>query len=328
MTLIQPNFTNLTQGPRDGFGAGIMVAAKQNPRVVALCSDLDESVRLATFAHNFPNQFVEVGVAEQNLVGVAAGLALGGLKPFAASYAAFNPGRNWDQLRVSVCYSNLPVTIVGGHAGLTVGGDGASHQILEDIALTRVLPNLTVIVPCDAAQAYAATLALVDHSGPAYLRLSRVDTPDLTDGLNFKIGQAQILRPGTDLTIFATGVMVAKALQAAQTLQIHNLQAQVINLHTIKPIDVTAIVRAANQSGVIVTAEEHQIYGGLGSAVAEVVTQNLGHQITQPTVIEMVAVNDCFGESGPADAVMEKYHLTTEAIVAAAEKALRRRAQL
>ena len=206
MTLIQPNFTNLTQGPRDGFGAGIMVAAKQNPRVVALCSDLDESVRLATFAHNFPNQFVEVGVAEQNLVGVAAGLALGGLKPFAASYAAFNPGRNWDQLRVSVCYSNLPVTIVGGHAGLTVGGDGASHQILEDIALTRVLPNLTVIVPCDAAQAYAATLALVDHSGPAYLRLSRVDTPDLTDGLNFKIGQAQILRPGTDLTIFATGV--------------------------------------------------------------------------------------------------------------------------
>lgn len=326
--MIQPDLTTATQATRDGYGRGILAAAEKYPEVMALCADLDESVRLIDFKKQFPERFVQVGVAEQNLAGVAAGLALSGAIPFAASFAAFNPGRNWDQIRVSICYSNLNVKIIGGHAGLTVGEDGATHQVLEDLALMRTLPNMTVVVPCDALQTELATLALAEHRGPAYLRLSRMNTPDLTTGLNFELGKAQLLRPGMDLTIFATGNMVALALRAAQTLQIQNLQTQVINLHTIKPIDVQAIVTAANQSGVIVTAEEHQIAGGLGSAVAEVVVSQLGNKIQQPTVIEMVGVRDSFGESGTAQAVMEKHDLTAEAIVGASLKALQRKAQL
>lgn len=326
--MIQPNLTTATQGTRDGFSRGICAAAEQNPRVMALCADLDESVRLQEFEKQFPERFVQVGVAEQNLAGVAAGLALSGAIPFAASYAAFNPGRNFDQIRASICYSNLNVKIVGGHAGLTVGEDGATHQMLEDLALMRTLPNMTVVVPCDALQAELATLALATHRGPSYLRLSRINCPDITTGLDFQLGKAQILRPGIDLTIFAIGNMVAPALRAAQTLQIQNVQAQVINLHTIKPLDIHAIVTAANQSGVFVTAEEHQLTGGLGSAVAEVIATHLGKNIQQPTVLEMVGIQDSFGESGPANAVMQNYGLTAEAIVGAALKALQRKGQL
>lgn len=326
--MIQPDFTTATQGTRDGFGRGVCSAAEQNSRVMALCADLDESVRLGEFEKKFPERFVQVGVAEQNLAGVAAGLALSGAIPFAASYAAFSPGRNFDQIRTSISYSNLNVKLIGGHAGLTVGEDGATHQMLEDISLMRSLPNMTVVVPCDALQAELATLALAEHRGPSYLRLSRVNAPDITTGLNFELGKAQILRPGIDLTIFAIGNLVAPALRAAQTLQIQNIQAQVINLHTIKPLDVHAIVTAANQSGVLVTAEEHQISGGLGSAVSEVLVTHLGRTILQPTVLEMVGVRDSFGESGPAKAVMEKYGLTAETIVGAALKALQRKAQL
>ena len=328
MLMIQPDFATATQGTRDGFGRGICSAAQQNPRVVALCADLDESVRLDDFEKKFPERFVQVGVAEQNLAGVAAGLALSGSIPFAASYAAFSPGRNFDQIRASICYSNLNVKLVGGHAGLTVGGDGATHQMLEDLAMTRSLPHMTVVVPCDALQSELATIALAQHHGPSYLRLSRVNAPDITTGLNFELGRAQILRPGIDLTIFAIGNLVAPALRAAQTLQIQNIQAQVINLHTIKPLDIHAIVAAANQSGVFVTAEEHQMAGGLGSAVSEVLTTQLGKTIQQPTVLEMVGMSDSFGESGPATAVMEKYDLTAEAIVGASLKALQRKAQL
>jgi transketolase len=295
---------------------------------MAVSADLDESLRLTEFKAQFPQQFVQVGVAEQNLLGVSAGLALGGQIPFATSFAVFNPGRNWDQLRVAVCFSNLNVKVVGGHAGLSVGEDGATAQAMEDVALTRVLPRMTVVVPADADQAYQATLALAAHTGPAYLRLSRWSVPNLTAGVPFELGKAQILRRGTDLTIIATGIMVEQALLAAQQLSIRNLQVQVINLHTIKPIDVAAITQAANQNGVIVTAEEHQRSGGLGSAVAEVVTQATGKTIFQPTVIEMVAMPDSFGESGRGEELLQKYQLTAKAIVGAAERGLQRRSQL
>lgn len=316
------------KGTRDGFGKGIIQAAELHPEVIVLGADLDDSLRLTEYKAKFPDRFIQVGVAEQNLAGTAAGLALAGLAPFITSYAAFSPGRNWEQIRTTICFSNLPVKIVGGHAGLTTGEDGASAQALEDLALTLVLPNMTVVVPCDAAQATAATLALATTPGPGYLRLSREASPDLTSNLPFVLGKAQILRLGTDATIFATGMMVELALKAAQTLQIHNWQVQVINLHTLKPLDRKAIIAAANQNGVIVTAEEHQLIGGLSARVSQVITAELGKNIHQPTVLEAVAMTDQFGESGSAASVMEKYHLTAQAIVTAVETAMTRKSQI
>jgi transketolase len=305
---------------RDGFGQGLKEAGQLNPQIVGLCADLTESTRMELFKQTFPDRFIEVGVAEQNLVGLAAGLALGGKVPFAASYAVFSPGRSWDQLRVSVCYSNLNVKIIGGHTGLTVGPDGASHQALEDIAITRVLPNLTVVVPCDQEEARKATHALATHRGPAYLRLGRDKVLSVTtDHTPFQLGVAQTLRTGSDISIIACGLMVQEALLAAEMLQHEGIQARVINVHTIKPLDVVTIINAAQETGAIVTAEEHQLAGGLGSAIAETITQHI------PVPIEMVGVQDRFGESGNSQELLAKYDLTKEVIIKKVKKALKRK---
>ncbi len=312
---------DLKQGSiRDGFGEGLREAAASNPNVVGVCADLTESVRMNIFAEAFPDRYVEVGVAEQSLVGVAAGLALAGKIPVAASYAVFSPGRSWDQLRVSVCYSNLNVKLIGGHAGLSAGPDGGSHQALEDIAMTRVLPNLVVVAPCDQEEARKATHAIINHPGPAYLRSCRDKSANLTTSETpFVLGKANLLQSGSDITLIACGKMVYQALVAAQELQKAGLSVRVLNMHTIKPIDVSAIVAASQETGVIVTAEEHQMAGGLGSAVAEILSTQA------PAVLEMVAVNDTFGESGSADELLAKYHLLSSDIVAAAHRGLARK---
>lgn len=312
----QESFGKLsTQTPRgsirDGFGKALAELGAENEQVVAVSADLTESTRLNYFQEAFPKRFVQVGVAEQNLIGVAAGLALAGKIPFAASFAVFSPGRSWDQIRVSVCYSNLNVKIIGGHAGLTVGTDGATHQALEDIAITRVLPNMTVIVPCDENQTAAATRAIAEHNGPCYLRLSRatpitITTPETP----FKIGTAQLLKEGSDVSIIACGVMVETALFAAQELaEKHNLSAEVINMHTIKPIDTKTLLATATKTGKVITLEEHQQAGGLGSAVAEYLGQN------HPVPLKIIGVQDTFGESGEAEELMKKYRLDVEAVV-------------
>jgi transketolase len=302
---------------RAGFGQGLLAAGEQNSKVMALCADVTESIRMHHFADKFPDRFLQVGVAEQNLVGVAAGLALGGLRPFAGSYAVFSPGRSWDQLRVSVCYSNLPVVIVGGHAGLTVGPDGATHQALEDIALTRVLPNLTVIVPADELEAQRATLALANIAGPAYLRLGRDTSVKITSETTpFEIGHATTLREGRDVTIVACGIMVAQARWAGELLAQEGIQATIINCHTVKPLDKSTLVAAAQHTKAVVTAEEHQIAGGLGSAVAELLSEHY------PVPIVRVGVKDTFGESGQSQELLKKYGLTSGDIVKAVWKVL------
>jgi len=298
--------TVTSSSTRDGFGLGLVAAAEKNSQVVGLCADLTESIRMNAFAQKFPERFIQVGVAEQNLVGVAAGLALGGKIPFAGSYAVFSPGRSWDQLRVSVCYSNLNVKIVGGHAGLSVGPDGATHQALEDIAITRVLPNLTVVVPCDKEEARRATLALAEQVGPCYLRLGRDKVSEITTAATpFMLGKANTLRSGSDATIIACGLMVQEALKAADQLAQEGVRVRVINMHTIKPLDVETVIAAAKETKYIVTAEEHQIAGGLGSAVAEVVAEH------SPVPVIRVGVQDSFGESGTTSELLTKYGLTS-----------------
>ncbi len=305
---------------RDGFGEGILIAARAHPNVVALSADLTESNRLTKFREEFPTRFVSVGVAEQNLIGVAAGMARAGKIAFAASFAVFNPGRSWDQIRVSGCYSNHNIKIYGGHAGLTVGEDGATHQALEDIAITRVLPNMTVIVPADATEMRKATIAAATHPGTVYLRGGREKLPQVTtEDTPFTIGKAVTLRQGRDVTIVACGILVGEALAAAELLARERVDARVIDLHTIKPIDEHALVTAAQETGAIVTAEEHQVRGGMGSAVAETIALN------HPVPIEMVAVRDTFGESGTAGALLDKYGLRAVNIVAAAKAALARK---
>ncbi|MEK7548308.1 MAG: transketolase C-terminal domain-containing protein, partial [Patescibacteria group bacterium] len=278
--------------PRDGFGEGLVMLGQTNTQVVALTGDLVESTRVQKFAEAFPERFIEMGVAEQNMAGVAAGLALAGKIPFMTSYAVFSPGRNWDQIRVSICYSKANVKIIGAHAGISVGPDGATHQALEDLALTRVLPNLTVVVPTDSIEARKATLAIAAHQGPCYMRFGREKTPVITnDKTPFRLGKALPILSGRDVTVIATGQMVAKALEAASQLA-GQVAVGVINIHTLKPLDTEAIIEAAKHSGAIVTAEEHQIINGLGAAVAEVLGENY------PVPIKRVGVNDTFGESG------------------------------
>ncbi len=300
---------------RDGFGIGIVEAAQENEAVYALCADLTESMRLNNFEKLFPDRFVQTGVAEQNMIGVAAGLALAEKVPFAASFAVFSPGRSWDQVRTSVAYSNLNVKIVGGHVGLDTGPDGATHQALEDIALMRTLPNMTVISPCDAQQAREATVALAKHVGPAYLRLSRPKYPVLTHTSPFKIGKAEVLIDGTDIAIITTGNSVHDALEATEILQKRGVSIKLINLHTIKPIDKKAIIRAANQTKNMITIEDHQVYGGLGSAVAEIISQELNFSINPELKYTMIAVNDSFGESGSEKELKAKYKIDAQAIV-------------
>lgn len=317
---LQPLTTEDKRAIRDGFGEGMMVLGEQRHDVVALCADLTESDRLDKFKEKWPNRFVEVGVAEQNLIGVAAGMAHTGKVAFTASFAVFSPGRSWDQVRVSCCYSNNNVKIYGGHAGLTVGEDGATHQALEDVAITRALPRMTVIVPADAIEMRKATIAAASVPGAVYLRGSREKLPqDSTDDTPFEVGQANLLREGKDVTIVACGIMVHEARLAAEELAKKKIQARVLNMHTIKPLDENALIAAAHDTGAIVTCEEHQIIGGLGSAVSESICAHY------PVSVERVGMKDSFGESGTAPALLDKYGMRAKDIVAAVERVLLRK---
>lgn len=301
-----------TKPSRDGFGEGLVIAGEENPNVVALCADLTESTRMQGFKDKFPDRFIEVGVAEQNLVTVASGMAHVGKIPFSSSYATFSPGRNWEQIRTTICYNNQPVKIVGSHTGLSVGPDGATHQALEDIALMRVLPNMVVVCPADSIEAKKATIALARDPRPAYIRLSREKIPVITtENTPFEIGKAQVLYEGKDATVIAIGQMVYLALQAAEELKKHNISVRVINCHTIKPLDTKTILKAAEETGAIVTVEEHQIAGGLGGAIAELISQHF------PIPLKLMGIKDRFGESGAPDELLEKFGLTKEEIIKA-----------
>jgi len=306
---------------RFGFGEGVRDAALSNSSVIGIGADITSSVSMNFFADKFPDRFYSLGIAEQNGVAVASGLALTGLIPVFSTYAVFATMRAADQIRVSVCYNNLHVVIGGAHAGISVGPDGATHQALEDIAVMRVLPNMTVISPCDATQARLATMCAINElSGPVYIRFGREAVPDFTSEADgFRFGKGQLMRNGSDVTIFATGHMVWHALQAAEQLDLQHISARVINIHTIKPIDREIILQAAKETGAIVTAEEHQIAGGFGSAIAEVLAEEC------PVPVEFVGVHDSFGESGQPDELMQKYGLSVENIVAKSLKVLARK---
>ncbi len=307
---------------REGFGRGLVRAGEKNKNVVALCADLKESTKVEDFANTFPERFVEVGVAEQNLVSVASGMAAMGKIPFAASYAIFSPGRNWEHIRTTICYNNANVKIVGSHAGLNVGPDGGSHQMLEDIALTRVLPNMTVIAPCDALEAEKATLAIAELVGPTYLRLAREKSPIImTKESNFEIGKANVLvePEESEVAIIACGLMVYRALIAARKLEREGIKVSVVNNHTIKPLDETTILAVTKKAGAVVTCEEHQQAGGLGSAVAELLAK------TNPVPMEFVGVADHFGQSGSGAELMEHYGLGVDDIIEAVKKVIERK---
>jgi transketolase len=313
------NDEDIEQAPtRNGFGEGLVLAGDADPAVVALCADLTESTRMEDFKKKYPTRYFEIGVAEQNLVTVASGMAAAGKRPFTSSYATFSPGRNWEQIRTTICYNDQPVVIVGSHAGISVGPDGATHQALEDVAIMRALPNMTVISPCDAIEARKATLALAKLGKPAYLRLSRDKVPVVTtDETPFEIGKMVLYRDGRDATIIATGQMVYRALMAAEELEKdHNISIRVVNCHTIKPIDVDMIVKVCDETGAIVTVEEHQVTGGLGAAVAEVVSQKF------PVPMQIVGIQDRFGESGAPNELLEHFGLTKKEIIAAVSKVL------
>lgn len=305
---------------RNGFGEGLVIAGDENPDVVGLCADLTESTRMEAFKKKFPERFVEIGVAEQNLVTVAAGMAHEGKIAFTSSYATFSPGRNWEQIRTTICYNNQPVKIIGNHTGISVGPDGATHQALEDIAIMRVLPNMVVIVPADSIEAKKATIAIAKNNLPSYLRVARDKTPVVTtEASPFEVGKAEVLQEGTDASIIACGQMVYMALIAAKELAEDKISVRVINCHTIKPIDEKTILAAAEETGAIVTAEEHQIAGGLGSAVAEVVTNHF------PVPIKRVGMDDTFGESGTPKELMKKFGLTPENIKKAVLEVIRKK---
>lgn len=304
---------------RNGYGDGLLEIA-EDKRIVALTADLTGSTRVKDFANQYPDRFFQCGVAEQNMVGVAAGLALSGKKPFVSTFGAFIPNRTLDQVRVSVCYQNLDVKFGITHTGLTVGEDGATHQAMEDLAAMRSLPNMTVIVPCDYEETKKAVKVSAEHKGPVYLRLGRSKIPILTtEKDDFKIGKANILREGKDVTIIACGIMVYEALLAAEELSGKGIDVEVINNHTIKPIDEKTLVKSAKKTGCIVTAEEHQKHAGLGSAVSEVIVKN------NPVPMEFVAVDDTFGESGKPEELMKKYHLTSKDIVKSVLKVRKRK---
>ena len=305
---------------RDGYGKALVELGAENPDVVVLTGDLSESTRVQWFQEKYPERFIEVGVAEQNMMGVAAGLALNGKIPFVSSYAVFCPGRAWDQARVSVCYTRANVKIAGAHAGISVGPDGATHQGLEDVASMRVLPNLTVIVPADWIEAKKATKAIAAINGPCYIRFGREKVPTITtERTPFVVGKAEIYRQGKDVAIVACGAMVFEALIAAQQLEKEGIDAMVINNHSIKPIDRTTLMQAARTCGAIVTAEEHQINGGMGSAVMEVVAESF------PVPCERIGMKDTFGESGKPSELLAKYGMTSKHIVQAARNVLRRK---
>jgi len=305
---------------RSGFGAGLLEIGKQDPRVVAMCADLTGSLVMNLFKDEFPDRFFQAGIMEANMMGVAAGMALAGKIPFTGTFANFSTGRVYDQIRQSIAYSNANVKICASHAGLTLGEDGATHQILEDIGLMKMLPGMVVINPCDYNQTKAATIAIAKYDGPVYLRFGRPKWPVfIPEGTPFEIGKALMLNEGTDVSIFATGHLVWKAIQAGQQLAEKGISAEIINIHTIKPLDEMAVIESAKKTGCVVTAEEHQMNGGLGDSVAQLLARKL------PTPLEMVAVNDSFGESGTPDQLLVKYGLDHSDITAAAERAISRK---
>jgi transketolase len=305
---------------RSGFGDGLLEAGRKNDQVVGLCADLIGSLKMGDFQKEFPDRFFQTGIAEANMMGLAAGMTIGGKIPFTGTFANFSTGRVYDQIRQSIAYSEKNVKICASHAGVTLGEDGATHQILEDIGMMRMLPNMTVINPCDYNQTKAATLAITDHEGPVYLRFGRPKVPVFTpDNQKFEIGKAINMIEGSDVTIFATGHLVWEAIEAEAILREKGISVELINIHTIKPLDEAAILKSVAKTGCVVTAEEHQRNGGLGDAVAQVLAQN------NPTPQEYVAVNDKFGESGKPEELMKKYGLDADHIVAAVEKVIKRK---
>ncbi|KKU92616.1 MAG: transketolase [Candidatus Zambryskibacteria bacterium RIFCSPHIGHO2_01_FULL_46_30] len=306
---------------RQGFGEGLLEAGERNPQVVGLCADLTESTKMNLFSEKFPNRFIQVGVAEQNLASVASGLAAMGKIPFISSYAMFSPGRNWEQIRTTICYNDRPVKIAGSHAGISVGPDGGTHQAIEDIALTRVIPRMIVLSPCDSIEAKKAILASVDTGTPVYIRLAREKTPVMTtEKTPFEIGRTETFwqsdRPAVG--IIATGALLHKALVVAKELEEQGIGTEVMNLSTIKPLDEKAVIELAKKVGKIVTVEEHQIKGGMGSAVAECLSQNF------PVPMEFIGVDDQFGQSGTPDELIEHYGMGIKSIIKAVNKILKR----
>jgi len=309
---------------RKGFGEGLVLAGEANSQVVGLCADLTESTQMHLFKEKFPERFIEIGIAEQNLASVASGMAAMGKVPFITSYAMFSPGRNWEQIRTTICYNNRPVVIVGSHAGISVGPDGGTHQAIEDMAITRVIPNITVVSPCDHIEARKATIAAAELGQPIYLRLAREKTPVITtDESPFEIGKANLLY-GTedvkaDVGIIATGALVHKALLVAEALKKENIEVKVLNVHTIKPLDTDAVLTLAKDCGALVTVEEHQVVGGLGGAVAEYLAS------VRPTPIEFIGVHNEFGQSGTPEELIEHYGMGESAITKAVHKVLKRK---
>jgi transketolase len=305
---------------RSGFGEGLHELGKRNPNVVGLCADLTGSLKMNAFENDFPDRFFQVGIAEANMMGIAAGMTIGGKIPFTGTFANFSTGRVYDQIRQSIAYSRKNVKICASHAGLTLGEDGATHQILEDIGMMKMLPNMTVIVPCDFNQTKQATIAIADHDGPVYLRFGRPSVPIFTpDDTTFEIGKADVIFEGSDVSIIACGHLVWKAIEAAQELSKEGIDVEVINMHTIKPLDKDAILRSVKKTGCVVTAEEHMLNGGLGDSVAQVLSRHL------PTPQEYVGVNDTFGESGTPDELMAKYGIDTKDVVAAVKRVIARK---
>ena len=305
---------------RSGFGDGLTELGKTNEKVVALCADLTGSLKMGDFKKNHPERFFQVGIAEANMIGMAAGMTIGGKIPFTGTFANFSTGRVYDQIRQSVAYSGKNVKICASHAGLTLGEDGATHQILEDIGLMKMLPGMTVINTCDYNQTKAATIAIADHDGPVYLRFGRPKVANFTpEDQRFEIGKAVLLNEGSDVTIIATGHLVWEALQAAEQLETRGIKAEVINIHTIKPLDEETILRSVKKTGCVVTAEEHNFFGGLGESVSRTLTQH--HPVPQ----EFVATQDTFGESGTPEQLMEKYGLNADAILNAVDRVIKRK---
>ena len=305
---------------RSGFGAGLTELGKTNENVVALCADLTGSLKMGDFANNHPDRFFQIGIAEANMIGIAAGLTVGGKIPFTGTFANFSTARVYDQIRQSVSYSGKNVKICASHAGLTLGEDGATHQTLEDIGMMKMLPNMVVINTCDFNQTKAATIAIADYEGPVYLRFGRPKVPNFTpENQKFEIGKAIHLEEGGDVSVFATGHLVWPALEAAQSLKEEGISVEVINIHTIKPLDKDAILESVRKTKCVVTAEEHQMNGGLGDSIAQLLSREL------PTPLEMVAVNDSYGESGPPMKLMEKYGLTSTDIINSVKKAIDRK---
>ncbi|MBO9152477.1 transketolase family protein [Chitinophaga sp. GCM10012297] len=305
---------------RGGFGEGILEAGRKNPNVIALTADLLGSMKLQAFIKEFPDRFVQCGIAEANMIGVAAGMTIGGKIPYTTTFANFSTGRVYDQIRQSVAYSGKNVKICASHAGLTLGEDGATHQILEDIGMMKMLPGMTVIVPCDFNQTKAATIAIADYEGPVYLRFGRPKWPNFTpEGQKFEIGKAQVLNEGTDITLFACGHLVWKCVEAGRILEEKGYSVELINIHTIKPLDEEAVLRSITKTRCAVTAEEHNVLGGLGDSIAQVAARHL------PIPIEYIGTKDTFGESGKPTDLLKKYGLDTPQIVEAAEKAIARK---